>query len=116
MTSPRLGIPKRLLNLIIADLEAQIRDLEFVIGLARTLPFVHPDKMGIIGYDLGGMAGLLLSMRNPDVAAFLNLDSGILFKHFSELPHSHPHYREERFIIPWMQITQQRFAENLRSN
>jgi hypothetical protein len=116
ITSPLLGTRNRLVNLTVEDLETQIRDLEFVIGFARALPYVNPDKLGIIGYDLGGMAGLLLSMRNPDIDAFLSLDSGILLKHFSGLPHSHPHYREERFTIPWMHITQKRFAENLRNN
>ncbi len=116
VTSPLFGTHNRLVNLTVEDLETQIRDMEFAVGFARTLPYVHPEKLGIIGYDLGGMAGLLLSMRNPDVDLFLSIDSGILFKHFSGLPNSHPHYREERFTILWMHITQKRFIENLRNN
>lgn len=113
-TCPLLGTHYRLVNLNVEDLETQIRDLEFVIAYARTLPFVHAGRLGVIGYDLGGMAGLILSMRNPDVDAFLSLDAGILFPHGSGLPNNHPSYREGRFTVPWMHQTQGRFIKFLR--
>lgn len=113
-TCPLLGTQYRLVNLSAEDLETQIRDLEFVIDTAQKLPCVKSGSLGIIGYDLGGMAGLVLSMRNPGVDAFLSLDAGILFGHFSGLPKSHPNYREENFIIPWMHMTQARFIKVFR--
>jgi len=113
-TCPLIGNHCRLVNLNAEDLETEVRDLEFVIAYMRTQPYVHPERLGIIGYDLGGMAGLVLSMRNPDVDAFLSLDAGILFGHFSGLPNSHPNYHEDRFTIPWMHITQSRFIKEFR--
>lgn len=107
-TSPLLGTQYRLANLNVEDLETEVRDMEFVLATARALPFAEPDKIGIIGYDLGGMAGLVMSMRNPDVGCFLSLDSGILDRHDSGLPNSHPQYSEARFRIPWMHMTQAR--------
>ncbi len=108
-TSPLRGTRYRLVNLNVEDLETETRDMEFVRAAVRTMPFVDAGKLGVIGYDLGGMAGLIVSMRNPEVAGFLSLDSGILDKHFSGLPGSHPQYREDRFRIPWMHMTQARF-------
>jgi pimeloyl-ACP methyl ester carboxylesterase len=108
-TSPLLGTRYRLVNINVEDVETEIRDMEFVLATVRTLPFAEPGKLGVIGYDLGGMAGLIMSMRNPDVDGFLSLDSGILDTHHSGLPNSHPQYREERFRIPWMHLTQARF-------
>ena len=113
-TCPLLGTQYRLVNLNVEDLETQIRDLEFVIAQARLQPFVHPERLGVIGYDLGGMAGVVLSMRNPDIDAFLSMDSGILFEHFSGLPGNHPQYLEKRFTIPWMHMTQARFIKAFR--
>ncbi len=110
-TCPLLGTQYRLVNIKVEDLETQIRDLEFVIAQARIQPFVHPERIGVIGYDLGGMAGLVLSMRNPDIDAFLSMDAGILFGHFSGLPGNHPQYLEKRFTIPWMHMTQARFIQ-----
>lgn len=107
-TSPLLGTQYRLVNINIEDLETEIRDMESVLAAARALPCVDPAKLGVIGYDLGGMAGLVLAMRNPAVQCFLSMDSGILDKHYSGLPGTHPQYREERFRIPWMHLTQAR--------
>jgi tetratricopeptide (TPR) repeat protein len=107
-TCPLLGTQYRLVNINIEDLETEIRDMESVLAAALTLPGVDPAKLGIIGYDLGGMAGLVLAMRNPAVQCFLSMDAGILDKHPSGLPLSHPQYREERFRIPWMHLTQAR--------
>jgi hypothetical protein len=108
-TCPLLGTRYRLVNINVEDVETEVRDMEFVLATVRALPFADPGTIGVIGYDLGGMAGLIMSMRNADVAAFLSLDSGILDMHRSGLPNSHPQYREERFRIPWMHITQDRF-------
>lgn len=108
-TSPLVGTRYRLVNINVEDIETEVRDMEFVMGAVRSLPFGDPGKTGVIGYDLGGMAGLIMAMRNPDVGGFLSLDSGILDKHFSGLPLTHGQYREDRFRIPWMHMTQARF-------
>jgi len=113
-TCPLLGTHYRLANINIRDLETQVRDLEFVLGYARRLPYVDSKQLGIIGYDMGGMAGLILVMRNPIVDVFLSLDSGINFTHFSGIPSSHPSYQEQRFIIPWFHMTQSRFIKLFR--
>ncbi|MBU1699079.1 MAG: hypothetical protein KJ970_17070 [Candidatus Eisenbacteria bacterium] len=110
-TCPLMGTHARLVNINAVDLETQIRDMEFVLSKARELPFVDSEELGVIGYDLGGMAGLILSMRNLDVDAFLSLDSGILFPHYSGLPNTHPNYDENRFVIPWLHVTQARFGQ-----
>ena len=113
-TCPLLGTHYRLVNLSVPDLETEIRDLEFVIGTVRGHIQVTAGSLGVIGYDLGGMAGLILSMRNPSIKAFLSLDAGILFGHSSGLPNSHPDYQEKNFTIPWMHMTQARFIKTFR--
>jgi hypothetical protein len=113
-TCPLLGTQYRLVNLNVTDLETEIRDLEFVIGTVKDRIQVKAGSLGVIGYDLGGMAGLILSMRNPSIKAFLSLDAGILFGHSSGLPHSHPDYQEKNFTIPWMHMTQARFIKTFR--
>ena len=108
-SSPLLGARVRLVNIDVEDVETEVRDMESVMAEARSLSFTDPERLGVIGYDLGGMAGLIMAMRNPDVDGFLSLDSGILDKHASGLPATHPQYREEGFRIPWMHMTQARF-------
>ena len=113
-TCPLLGTYYRLVNITVEDLETQVRDLEFALGYARSLPYVDSSKTGIIGYDLGGMAGLILAMRNPDIKAYFSMDSAITHGHYSGLPRSHFSYREDKFVIPWMHMMQARFITYYR--
>ena len=86
----------------VRDLETQVRDLEFVIVRARLLPFVSPDKLGVFGFDMGGMAGLILTMRNADVDAFASVSSGILYENPNTIPSSSPHYDPLALRVPWL--------------
>jgi len=83
--------------------------MEYVLAEARSLPFVDAKALGAVGYDLGGMAGLLLVMRHPEIEAYLSFDSAILDKHYTGLPLTHPGYHEETFRVPWMHMLQARF-------
>ena len=102
--TPLVGTNSPIARVEAMDLETEVRDLEFVIGRARELPFVSPDKLGVIGPDMGGMAGLVLTMRNRDVDAFVGLPAGILFEHPSGLPRSAPGYDPLALRVPWLQI------------
>jgi hypothetical protein len=108
-TCPLRGTLSRLVNINVEDIETEARDMEFVAAEAGRLPIAEPGRLGIIGFDLGGMAGLIMAMRDLRVGAFLSLDSGILDRHYTGLPTTHPQYREERFRVPWMHLTQARF-------
>lgn len=114
-TSPLVGTRYRLVNINVEDVETEVRDMESVLAEARELPFADPASLGAVGYDLGGMAGLLLAMRHPEIRAYLSFDSAILDKHYTGLPLTHPQYREERFRIPWMHMMQVRFIRPLES-
>jgi len=109
-TCPLVGTYSRLVYRNVIDLETQVRDMEYVMAQARALPFVDKERMGVVGYDLGGMAGLLLAMRNPWVKAMVSLDTGILYPTSFGLPAGSPSYREARFVIPWLMMTQDRFV------
>jgi dienelactone hydrolase len=101
-TAPLVGTQIALVRLVVADLETQIRDLELVIARARQFPFVDPERLGVMGFDQGGMAGVVLAMRNRDVDAFVSLDSGIQYPHLSGLPRSSPHYDPLALRVPWL--------------
>ena len=101
-TAPFVGTNSPLVRVDAQDLETQVRDLEFVTVQARRLPFVSTERLGVFGFDMGGMAGLILAMRNPDVDAFASMDSGILYPHPSGLPRSSPHYDPFALRIPWL--------------
>jgi dienelactone hydrolase len=101
-TAPLVGTHIAIPRLIVPDLETQIRDLELVIARAREFPFVDSERLGVMGFDQGGMAGVVLTMRNRDVDAFVSLDSGIQYPHVSGLPRSSPHYDPRALRVPWL--------------
>lgn len=102
VTVPLVGTNSALVRIDAQDLETQARDLEFAIARARQLPFARTDRLGVLGFDMGGMAGLILAMRDPSVDAFASLDSGILYPHPSGLPQASPSYDVEALRVPWL--------------
>jgi len=101
-TCPLVGTNSPIVRLDVQGLETQVRDLEFVIAQARRFSFVSQDKLGVLGFDMGGMAGLVLAMRNADVDAFVSISSGILYPHPSGIPMESPHYDPLALRAPWL--------------
>jgi len=105
-TTPLVGTASPLVKVEADDLETQVRDLEFVLQRVRRFPFVSPERLGVLGFDMGGMVGLILAMRNRDVDAFASMDAGILYPHSSGLPASSPSYDPLALRVPWLHITE----------
>ena len=105
VTTPLVGTNSTIVRVDAQDLETQVRDIEFAIARARLLPFVSGDRLGVLGFDQGGMAGVLLAMRNRDVDAFASFDSGIMYPHPSGLPQASPSYDPAALRVPWLHAT-----------
>lgn len=105
VTTPLVGTNSTVVRNDAQDLETQVRDLEFAIARARQLPFVSGDRLGVLGFDQGGMAGVLLAMRNRDVGAFASFDSGIMYPHPSGLPQASASYDPAALRVPWLHAT-----------
>ncbi len=110
-TSPLAGTESPLVQLNTIDLETAVRDLEFVVATARALPFVDRQTLGVVGFDMGAMAGLVLSMRRADVDAFASLDAALLYGHPAGIPESAADYAPERLQVPWLHVLQKRYGE-----
>jgi tetratricopeptide (TPR) repeat protein len=58
-------------------LEAEARDMEFLIAQAHSLMGADLKRLAVMGWSWGGLAALLVQMRNPNVDAVLSLDGAI---------------------------------------
>jgi hypothetical protein len=57
--------------------------------------------LGVLGFDVGGMAGLILTMRSVDVDAYASIGSGLMFEHPSGLPRIAQGYDPLALRVPW---------------
>jgi len=101
-TCPLVGTNSPIVTFDITGLETQVRDLEFTIAQARRFSFVSQTRLGVFGFDMGGMAGLILTMRNADVDAFVSVSSGILYPHPSGILVASPDYDPLALRVPWL--------------
>jgi dienelactone hydrolase len=104
-TTELVGARSPFVKLDAVDLEAAVRDLEFVAARAVRLEAADPEKTAIVGFDMGGLAGLIYAMRNPRTDAYASLDSGILAAHNLALVKAMPDYDARRLIAPLLQAT-----------
>ncbi len=51
---------------------------------------MSPERLGLVGFDMGGMAALILSMRNADVDVLVSLDCALLFSRLASIPSGIP--------------------------
>jgi tetratricopeptide (TPR) repeat protein len=103
-TCPLKGTYEESIVLNQADLETQIRDLEFVISKSLETNS-NISNIGLVGFDLGGLSSMLLTMKNPCIKALISLDGGLLFKHNLEYVKKSPHYNPLLMEAPLLQIT-----------
>jgi tetratricopeptide (TPR) repeat protein len=76
---PSMGAYSRRASIDLTGFYAYMQDIEFVIGSMHEYPGVDLDKLGLIGFSMGGSAATLVQMRNTDIDAVVYLDTGIVF-------------------------------------
>jgi dienelactone hydrolase len=104
-TTKLAGTHSPFVKLDAVDLEANVRDLEFVASRARSLENTDKERLAVVGFDMGGLAGLILTMRNTEVDAYASLDSGILAAHNLRLVKAMPDYDPLRLRVPLFHAT-----------
>ena len=59
-----------------SDLEASVRDMEFVLGLLRVETHADLTRLSVMGHSLGGVEAAIFAMRNGNVPAVVGLATG----------------------------------------
>ncbi len=113
ISCPLVGKYSPAVKLDIIDLEAQIRDMEYLISYANNLKSTNMSRTGLIGFDLGGMSNAVFQMRNKNIDAVVSLDSGIMFEHNLRLLRQSPYYDPVKLNIPLIHFTRTK-EENTR--
>jgi len=116
VTVPQFGTTSLDVNLKFQnalDLETQALDLQYAIGAVHDLSNINHDRLGIIGYSVGGVVALNSVMRNTDVDAIVTLDPTFGVTPFIRLATDSPYYAPTNLRVPWMYIYRVEPATNL---
>lgn len=79
IASASMGARSRPMTGDLEGIEAQVGDIEFLIGYARTLPQVDFDKIAVVGFSWGGLANVATAAKDSRIRALVSLDGTIRY-------------------------------------
>ena len=88
--------------------ETHLRDLELVIHELRDYPGADIETLGLVAWGSGGVAQVLLQMKNPDVAAVVSLDAASGYRYGRELLSESLYFEPARTTAAFFHVTDSR--------
>ena len=106
-SSPAMGLNSRQISFSSVGVMTQMQDLQFLIANLNSFPAVDPNKLAVIGFSFGGLAGSLLAMYNGDVDAFVSLETAAGNKFGYSVLFQNPLYDPPLLRVPVLHLTTQ---------
>lgn len=79
IASPDMGATTRDMTSDLAGVNAQARDISFLIGYAQTLPNTDMSELAVAGFSWGGISNLFAAARDPRIDALVALDGSMRY-------------------------------------
>jgi len=79
VSSPCMGWHQRAMTHDALGIEAQVRDMEFLLDFARTLPGADTTQVATMGFSWGGLSNVVVQLRDPRVRAVVSLDGSVAY-------------------------------------
>lgn len=110
-SSPAMGLNSRQASFSSVGVMTQLQDLQFLIANLNSFP-VDPNKLAVIGFSFGGLAGSLLAMYNGDVDAFVSLETAAANKFGYSVLFQNPLYDPPLLRVPVLHLTAQETTQD----
>jgi dienelactone hydrolase len=104
IASPSLGATARVMTNDLQGIDAQARDISFLIAYARTLPDADMSKIAVAGFSWGGISNLFAAARDNRIDALVALDGSM--RYFPGLVKDTPDVRPDEITLPMLFFTQ----------
>ncbi len=79
LASPDMGPSTRSMTDTLAGVDAQARDVSFLIGYAQTLPNTDMSAIAVAGFSWGGISNLFAAARDNRIDALVALDGSMRY-------------------------------------
>lgn len=76
--SPAMGVRRESTH-DLAGVEAQARDISFLVGYAATVPGADPAHVAVVGFSWGGLANVIAAARDSRIDALVALDGSVRY-------------------------------------
>jgi dienelactone hydrolase len=77
IASPSTGQGPFGMNDDLEGVEAQVGDIQYLIGYAHRLPQADTDHLAVIGYSWGGLANVMAAAKDARIGALVSLDGSV---------------------------------------
>lgn len=112
ISSPSRGSENRFLNGgTEKDLEAQARDIEFLVKESLNLDYVDQNAIATMGFSFGGLSNVLTQIRNGMIKANISLDGSIRYQ-YPTLKKS-PFFSIEKVNMPFIHMAQKTIPDEV---
>lgn len=104
VASPDMGATTRGMTGDLPGIEAQARDISFLIGYAETLPDTDMSEVAVGGFSWGGISNLFAASRDNRIKALFALDGSM--RYFPGIIKQSGYARPDQMKIPLLFFTQ----------
>ena len=103
IASPDMGLMTRDIDYDVANINAQARDISFLVGFAQTLPNTDMSKVAVAGFSWGAISNLFAAARDNRIDALIALDGSM--RYFPGLVKQAGDVHPEQMAIPLLFFT-----------
>ena len=114
LASPSLGVSTRDMTDDLDGINAQARDISFLITYARSLPDTDLSEVAVVSWSWGGISSLFASARDPRIDALVEMDGSM--RYYPGLVKRAGDVHSERMTIPLLCFTRNVSLEDLEND
>ncbi len=114
LASPSLGVSTRDMTDDLDGINAQARDISFLITYARSLPDTDLSEVAVVSWSWGGISSLFAVARDPRIDALVELDGSL--RYYPGLVKRAGDVHPERMTIPLLCFTRNLSLEDLEND
>ena len=114
LASPSMGVATRDMTDDLDGINAQARDISFLITYARSLPDTDLSEVAVVSWSWGGISSLFASARDPRIDALVEMDGSM--RYYSGLVKRAGDVHPGQMTIPLLCFTRNVSLEDLEND